>query len=178
MTDFPGSSFIAPPTISVQSPWACGANTLGLPTNALGGAAWPTNNLGIFVPFNLPCPFVVRAAFCHNSTTASGNLDIGVFSQDGALLVSKGSTAMSGTSTLQILTLTETLLQPGAYYMAMSSSTTVAIFNRWAYSATSGQRHLGILQASSQLPLATNPTLATPSNDYVPHFGIASVTTF
>jgi hypothetical protein len=108
-----------------------------------------------------------------NGTAVAGNVDCGVFALDGTLIVSCGSTAQSGTSNFQIVTVTETLLAPGAYYLALAASSTSAQFQRNTY--TLAEELGGILQAASQLPLATLPTFANASG-YQPIFGIASIT--
>jgi hypothetical protein len=176
VSDFPGTTLL-PPVISIASPHAFGGSMICHTLQASASATWPTNNLGIFIPFSLPAPYVVRSLYSVNGATASGNLDMGIFALDGTLIVSKGSTAQSGTDTLQILSVTATLLSPGRYFVALSSSTTAATFYRNPYGAA-GQGVGGILQASSQLPLANLPTFATPANSYVPLCGLASITSY
>lgn len=178
MADFPAINQLPPgPTIAMQSMWAFGGTAVGFSIATPTSAVWPSANLGIFVPITLPGPFVVRAGWTRNGSAVAGNMDIGVFGLDGTLIVSTGSTAQSGTSTFQIVSMGPTLLPPGGYYMALSASSASAQFVRNTYTAGTGLRYAGVLQAASQVPLANLPTFAAPANDYLPVFGIASVTT-
>jgi hypothetical protein len=173
MSDFPGLNPVMPTRISIDSAYSAGGPAIGF-SLGVGTGTWPTANLAIFLPLSLPSPFRVLSGWWINGGTVAGNVDVGVYGLDGSLIVSAGSTAQSGTNVPQSATLAETLLSPGAYYLAMSASSTSAIFQRHSY--TNGQQAYGTLQAASQLPLATLPTFATPANSYQPIFGIASVT--
>jgi hypothetical protein len=179
MADFP-SPGVCLPVYSVFSSVASGG-ALNLLANSAGNGAstaWPSANRAIYVPFYLPASFTLASMFSYNGATATGNIDLGVYGVDGTLIASKGATAQSGTSTLQILTMASLiLLPPGRYYMAMSaSSTSSTVFARTPNVAT--QQRMGILQAASQNPLATGPTLATVASSFLPFFGIAQITTY
>lgn len=143
---------------------------------SFASGAWPTANLAIAVPFTVTAPYVVRRVWSDNGATASGNIDIGIFSLDGTKIASCGSTAMSGTSTLQLITITETLLTPGRYLMAMACSNTTGTNRKYAAPVTSLQM-FGVAQASAAVPM-TSLTLATPANAFLPVFGLASITLF
>ncbi len=176
--DFPTSG-VCPPVISSLSPYA-GTGCLTYMANSFGAGAstaWPSANRAMFVPFWLPGPFVLASLFSYNGATATGNIDIGVYGVDGSLIASKGTTAQSGTSTLQILTITAKVLLPGRYYMAISASSTSTTFVSRT-PATNLTVRMGLLQAASQVPLATGPTLATAASAVLPIFGIAQITTY
>ncbi len=164
--------------ISSHSRFSYGAIQVEFNVSAIPATAtWPTANLGLFIPFFLPCRFVLRRMFCLNGSAVSGNIDLGVYSMDGSKIVSAGSTAHSGTSTVQIVTVTETVLAPGRYYMALSCSNTTSQFLRQSIGVL-GAQNGGIVQAATQVPLANLPTFASPSNTFIPVFGISSITTF
>ena len=179
MPDYPTSG-VCPPVISVFSQF-CSASNLVFLANAVSNGssfAWPSANRALFVPIWLPAPFLLKSMFAVNGTTATGNIDLGVYGVDGSLIASKGSTAQSGTSTLQILSLTTPIiLSPGRYFMAISASSTSATFIGRT-PTTQILRRFGLLQAASQVPLATGPTFATAASAVLPHFGIAQITTY
>jgi hypothetical protein len=158
-----------------------GAREVSLYAGGNGGGAsavWPSANLGIYVPFWLPGPFLLSSFFSNNGSAVVGNIDIGVYGPDGSLISSKGSTAAAGTNQLQILSLgTPVMLSPGRYYMAMAaSSTSIQVIRR--NPAVLGLQRMGVIQAASQVPLANLPTWATVANAYLPIFGIAQITTY
>jgi hypothetical protein len=130
----------------------------------------------VYIPFVLPCPFVVRSIWAFNGATAAGNIDLGVLSQDGSLIFSIGTTAQAGTNAFQIVTVTERVLSPGPYYFACVNSGSTGTFFRHTY-GNAGKVVGGCLQAASQLPLTSNPTWATIT-DNVPVMGISSLTSF
>lgn len=178
MADFP-TQVVMPTHISVYSQFSAAASYPALVGGGAAGSSqpWPTANRGLYLPIFLPAPFLVASFFCLNGTTATGNIDMGLYTYDGALIVSKGSTAQSGTSAVQILSVTATLVAPGRYYMAISASSSSATFIARTPVVTLQQR-LGILEAATQLPLATAPTFATPTMARLPYFGMASLTTY
>jgi hypothetical protein len=178
MADFPTRG-VCPANISVFSKFSA-ASQLGLLANGNNNGsstAWPAANRGLFVPIWIPAPFVLASFFCVNGATAAGNIDMGLYSPDGGLVVSVGSTAQSGTSTLQILTVGPVVVPPGRYFMAISASSTSATFVSRVPTVSIEQR-LGMLQAASQVPLANLPTFATCASSYLPHFGISQLTTY
>jgi hypothetical protein len=179
MADYPTGG-VCPPVLSVFSQY-CTASNLAFYSNAVSNGSsgtWPSANRGLFIPIWLPAPFQLASFFCVNGSAVAGNIDMGVYGTDGSLISSKGSTAQSGTSTLQILTLTTPIvLNPGRYFMAISASSASATFISRTPSVIIEQR-LGMLQAATQVPLANLPTLATCASAYLPHFGISQLTTY
>lgn len=84
--------------------------------------AWLAANLGIFYPVIVEFPFLVRQMAWENGATASGNIDVGIYDENGTRLVSSGTTAQAGVSTIQVVDVTDTWLLPGLYYFGMSAS--------------------------------------------------------
>jgi hypothetical protein len=95
----------------------------------LGSATFVAANRAIFQPFRVAEPCVIKQLYVHNGATASGNIDVGVYSMDGTQLVSTGSTAQSGTSNLQVFDVTDTLIGRGAYYVAVAMDNTTGLNN-------------------------------------------------
>lgn len=139
-------------------------------------AAWPSANRAYLIPFSIDAPFKVARVFAYNGGTASGNFDIGVYDRYGGLITSIGSTAQSGTSSIQQVSIgSPPTLEPGIYCMAISRSNTTATNFR----AAAPQNILtaaGMRQRDSSVPLpSTFDSFASMATDYLPVFGIASV---
>jgi hypothetical protein len=168
-------TFITPPFISSLSRWMVGfearqtSGGLSVATNA-----WPTANLAIYIPFELPWPYTVQRVWWNNGTAAGGNWNIGLFTITGRQLYSAGSTAASGNSVPQYVTLSSPLLLPaGRYYIGVSHSATTAnhAFGTTTVSAIRN-RTIGILQEASALTLPTNMTGAAKVSTLIPICGI------
>lgn len=176
--DFPSDHFHKP-VICSMSAEAVGIN-FGNETAAITGAggftAWPVANMAFFVPFVIMAPYLVRTLWWHNGASVTGNVDCGVYTAGGTLLLSAGSTAQSGISQPQKVALgTPFLLGPGSYYMALAASSASALIARAAPPALSGQM-MGLAQQASALPLPATATPASISNTCLPIFGIARAT--
>lgn len=156
-------------------------------TRAWGGGSlasltWPVADTAFYVPISLPWPFNVRRMFWINgSDVTTVNMDIGIYTAGGVRLYSSGSTAQSGASTAQYVTLgTDILLTPGTYYLALACSSTTA--NRGGTGITStyttvNMRLCGVLQQATALPLPATMTGAAVANVCMPFIGITSTTT-
>lgn len=96
---------------------------LGLGAPTLTGMAWPSANLAIFIPIRLALPVVVYKLVIGAGTTAAGNFDVGIYDASGNRLVSSGATA-KGAATAHVLNITDTLIGPGLYYLAMAADGT------------------------------------------------------
>ena len=134
--------------------------------------AWPAANQAIYMPFTLPWPYLVERAFWWNGS-ALGNMDVGIYSSDGTQLWAATSTAQSGASVLQYVTLgTEMLLRPGEYYLALANNgTTNRITGNALASATLG-RLLGLYQQTSAFALPATATFAQWASACWPVCGI------
>lgn len=147
-------------------------------TANLGGPAsgnW-TANRAIYMPFVLRQPFVVQKMAVHNGSTVTGNIDLGIYSENGVKLWSSGSTAQAGTDVYQVLTPgTPVRLTPGRYYMAMAASSTSPVTGRLSVGDLGKIGAVGI-QASA-FPLPSTMTLATPPTGFrMPHLLIGDRT--
>ena len=133
---------------------------------------WPTANKAFFLAWELLAPYTVRRLWVYNGAAVSGNLDVGLYSHDGTRLVSSGSTAQAGTNTLQLMDVTDVLLAPGLYYLALClDNTTGAVMSAPATLANAAR---GGAQMLTAFPLPTVATLATVSAGQRPHFGLTS----
>jgi len=110
--------------------------------------------------------------------TASGNVDCGIYTADGTRLVSAGSTAQSGTQTLQVVALgTPLLLEPNTYYIARAQSSTVGTADGLPM-LLYGPPMAGAAQMASAFPLPATFTFASESSWTtslgLPLFGISN----
>lgn len=135
--------------------------------------AWGTANLAIAIPVFLPFRYPVRNLFVYNFATVAGNVDAGIYNKDLVLIASAGTTLMAGATGLQFFP-KDITLEPGTYYLAMSSSSTTATFacNVGLGTATR-ERYLGMLQMATALPLPATLTAAAVANARVPLIGMS-----
>jgi hypothetical protein len=142
---------------------AGGTDSLGPMLNAMGialaAAAYPETNRAMFVPVSVQAPLTVVKLFTLNGATASGNVDVGIYDAGGVRLVSSGSTAQAGTSVIQEFNITDTLLLPGLYYLAIAADNTTGTFEVWSANAAI-LRSLGILMQLTAFPLPATATFA------------------
>lgn len=128
LTDFPNRGWSMPPVVSTTSrvalgyEWADASALDGTPASV----AWGTANLVLFVPFEVTEPITITKLAWYNGSTANGNVDMGIFSLNGTFLFGAGNTAQAGTSALQEVNITDTLLTEGVYFMGLKCESTTA----------------------------------------------------
>ncbi len=167
--DYPLSTIITP--FSRES--------IGVPTRSfIGGqasTAWPSANLGLFVPFVIPPrrSFGSLRAVIANGAAVSGNVDVGVYRSDYSLIASTGAVAQSGTSTIQDLAALAVDLGPGQYYLGMSCSSGTATNTMMTTYAGGTLAALGCFQMAAAHPLPATVTPAVYAQSVLPLFGIS-----
>jgi hypothetical protein len=116
---------------------SCVVGQAALACNVVATAAvWPSINEAFYMPFQIEVPLIVKKAAVRVSVQ-SGNLDMGIYAENGKALVTKGSTAV-GAAGLQTIDFTTAislgaaspLLMPGTYYFAMNCDNVTASFFR------------------------------------------------
>jgi len=150
-------------TINTYSPQCLG--TLATYEGLAGPASanWPTANQVYFVPFRMAASAIVTKMFWGNGAAVAGNYDAGIYDLDGNLLVSTGSQAQTGTTSTQVINVTDTALKRGVYYMALVGDTagTTSRIHSAGLTAMFGQAWGMLSQSGVTLPLATNCNPAT-----------------
>ncbi len=138
-------------------------------------ATWGTANQARYVPMYVPWPYRVRRVFWVNGSTASGNMDFGIYNEDGVRLYSTGSTAQSGASAPQFVTpSTPFILSPGRYIFAQNcSGTTNAMWGNVSVTAEQLQ-WCGIFQQA--VGATALPATATFAASTVAGIGMCGVT--
>ena len=172
MGDWPQSQETNRVTISTGHPESLGIEVANCGLNFSSTLAWPTTNGAIFVPFVLYSPMMVVKMFV-SVGTASGNVDVGIYDTGQNRLVSMGSTAMAGSSAIQIFDIADTQLNDGVYYMAVAvdNGTGTLSAQNPAIAITSS---MGILSQSSAFPLPNPAVFAAASAAYVPLVGLTA----
>lgn len=145
--------------------------SIGRVTTGPGSNAWPTSNLAILAPCRLGNLVLVTKLWVLNGAAASGNLDIGIYDQYGNRLVSTGSTAMSGTSAIQLIDVTDTWLPPGFYRLALAVDNTTAAISAAAANLAAHLQATGFTQAATSFPLPATITPAAFTGAHAPFFG-------
>lgn len=145
---------------------------------SLGGGVSSINaaaNRAHFFPFRITRPYTVLAGLVKNGATASNNLDIGVYLPDGTRLASSGSTAQAGTTALQYIVMSASVvLQPGLYYAGLVMDGTTGTINRITTLTTVQCRGLGMFTMNSAFPLPATATFAAyATSNYVQIFGLS-----
>ena len=133
-------------------------------------AVWPAANQARYVPVVIDSFFTVRFFWAYNGGTVSGNFDIGLLDHAGRKLLSTGSTAQSGTSTIQTVSTTATSFPPGNYILALARDNTTATNFRAAPAALT-LIACGVRQQASAFPLPSTATPVDPTSAYLPIFG-------
>jgi hypothetical protein len=128
MADWPQVGTPAPIMITPFSAFALGVEYGAVATVTPISVAHGTINLARFFPFVIPEPILVMKLFWHNGGTASGNVDVGIFSEDGKKIISTGAQAQGTISVLQEFDIADTVIGRGRFYLGISASSATATF--------------------------------------------------
>ena len=159
---------------ALTTPWshdALGVDIQATGFSVNGNITWIAN-LATYVPFILARPKLIAQFFWVNGTSVAGNTDVGVYNEGLTKVLSTGSTANSGTTTVQAVNVTDTLLQPGRYWLALASDSSTHIYFGDSIIARA-QDMWGVKQQASgwSSGLQTTPTFAAPAQTLLPLFG-------
>jgi hypothetical protein len=164
---------ILPPVINSQSlEFGIGRSMRGLEISGNSAGGTRTANMAQYIPFWLPCAFTIRGIFWMNGSTVTGNGDFGIYSLEGVKLGSTGSTALTGISQLQGVTLSTALnLDRGIYFMAAVSDGATRYTNTTFGSAADVSK-VGVFEESSVFPLPSTASFGTPTFLAIPWISI------
>lgn len=149
---------------------------LGITHTALGGGAgpasavFPASNDAIFVPVYLKQTMLIQRLFSINGATASGNIDVGIYAEDGAKITSAGSTAQSGTNVPQFFNITDVAIGPGRYYLAVAMDNGTGTLFRVNTTVARCQT-LGMAKMATAFALPASATFATCTAGFIPLIG-------
>lgn len=136
-------------------------------------STWVSANRAIYIPFSLYAPATAYSIIVMKGATISGNMDVGIYTEDGTRLASFGSTAQAtGINRIQRFTFPSPLnLGAGNYYMAAVFNNATATVFRRAWSANVG-RIFAVYQQDSAFPLPARATFAINSSGFLPIMGV------
>jgi hypothetical protein len=132
---------------------------------------WPTANLAVWMPMMVWMPVKIDQVFILNGSSVTGNVDVGIYNRSYSLLVSTGATAVAGTSAYQFIAVTETTLNEGLHYFAVSCSSSSNRMSMQVTLAAGLSSYYGILQEASAHPLPSTGTPVFAASDFLFHAG-------
>lgn len=135
--------------------------------SAFAGGTWPTANLAILIPFSLPTAGTIQHMAWLNGGAVSGNVDAGIYNEDGTKVVTTGSVAQAGISLIQIASVSGTALVAGSYFLVLCVDNTTAQMQRTSL-GNGFLQSCGVQQASAAVPMGATLTLANPANAFCP----------
>lgn len=172
--DFPGATLLKP-VISTYSRESMGSIITSRHTSSVPVSAVQAANRANSFPLALPVPYLVKQVWWANGTAVAGNVQVGVYTLGGALLLAGANTAQAGTSVVQSVALgTPVLLLPGSYYMSISCSSGSATLIRINFGSVALMQMAGAVSQASANPLPDPATFATVAGVIIPLFGIAN----
>jgi hypothetical protein len=170
--------WVQPATVHCHGIFAAG-ETIGaigraMVDNAISGG-WANANRATYVPFNLPDTITLTQFYLLNGAgAAAGNVDVGVYSADGRLIIGVGGVAQSNAvaNTFQVMDVADTELGPGPYFLGtVCSSTSTTVFR----SAGAAQFIEGVQEQATAYPLPATATFSnTISNSVIPVSGFTT----
>lgn len=134
---------------------------------------WPSANRIYYMPVRIPEDCTVKRVFWTNSTSPSGNLNLGLYDKTGAKLWETGSTAMTGSNQAQFVDISDEAVTAGFYYIALQHSATANIVRV----LSSGGPHVfaaaGVMQESAGgFALPSTATYERIATDFIPVCGL------
>ncbi len=147
---------------------------MGKRISGSGSVAYIASNTALFIPFVLTKQITVVILFSVNGAAVSGNIDMGIYDAIGTRIVSKGSTAQSGTNTLQTFDITDTTIGPGKFYLAVAIDNTTATLFANAAANISSAASTGMCEMANAFALPATATFATVTTTYLPVIGLST----
>jgi len=138
--------------------------------------SYPAANRILYIPFSLGRTVVVAQMFVYNGAFTGGpNINLGIYSQSGTRLVETGTTAQTGTSSLQVIDITDTTIGPGSFYLAVIATATTANMFMINFTNAEFARAAGLFQeAGTGSTLPTTATFSSTTSSVVPMFGFTT----
>jgi hypothetical protein len=160
----------------VINPWSDQSIGAALQTTGQGSAGlqnYIAANVGVFVPFVIYEAVTFTKLGVMNADAVAGNIDLGLFQEDGTLIVAAGTTAQSGVSAQQTVDITDTSLARGRYYLGITGDTGGVTQKVYGVVPVAGiAQALGLLEDSSCAPpfsTSANPaTFVAYSRAFIP----------
>jgi hypothetical protein len=156
------------PFNTVYGPSVCGIGVAGpwdwmwtINATFATSTAWPTANEIWYTPLYVETPVVARQMSWLNGATASGNINVGLYTESGVRLVQQTAIAQTGVSTIQFANIADTVLMPGTYFAAIQGSATTLTFLMNTQSAYRWRSCGAALEAAGSFALPAQATFAS-----------------
>lgn len=166
------ASAFHPVTITCGSIWSVGSEVAAAGAGGGASAAWPSANRIIYIPFYVNQKCLARKISWINGTAVAGNVTVGIYNSALGRLVTSGTIAQSGVSSVQTADITDTDLSPGTYWMAMLSSSASAQFMR-TNTNVGIMRMSGMFEESGTFFLNSTATVTPLSTNYMPLMSVS-----
>lgn len=175
MPDFPSAPAPRPFGVVGSLDPASGVDAALISSTGSGTATWPVASKALYVPVVVERS-VVAYQIAVTVAVQSGNLDVGIYTEDGSRLISSGSTAV-GAAGVQAVNITDTTLPPGGYFLAMAVDNTTASFVRLSVPPALALRAAGMREQATAFALPSTATFANVAAAYLPNISIATAAT-
>lgn len=134
-------------------------------------AVWPAANRLLAIPFTLQERATATKAWYATGSTQTGNLDMGILDEVGNRQIRNGGVALGTTSAVHTVDFTDTPLDPGRYFLAISSDSGSATFQSFAPNLNF-LAGIGVKQMATAYPIPDPVTFADPTSAYLPFVGL------
>ncbi len=134
---------------------------------------WVAINRIIYVPFSLNRTVTAYRLFWLNgATVGTNNLQAGVYDQNFARMIAGTSTLSAGANICQFDNITDTVIGPGRFYMALwGSGVTMTVLRTSTASSAGGGVYYET--AAGGLPATATPVSPATTALFIPVFGLA-----
>lgn len=166
----------APPFVS---PYSSGSfysshKSIGGVASNLASATYTAANKVLYFPIDISRVCTAYRFFWVNGTTAStDNIQVGLYDLSGNALQRGASTLASGVSQPQFDNITDFVVYPARYYLAIWCNGNTTHLLRTAAGLNS-QRMSGAFEQTNQSSLPQTATFATNNFNYMPLFGFTT----
>jgi hypothetical protein len=100
---------------------------------------YPLAHRILYYPFRIPIPVLIEKLAWLNGATVSGNVDLGIFDDQGNKITSTGSTAQAGASAIQEVDIANITLDRGLYYLGFQMDNVTGTLFRQTRTQVIGQ---------------------------------------
>lgn len=182
MTYAPGYVEQVPPMVSPFTlNW--GFMTEGDAGASPASATWESGNRAVFVPIFVPTVCIAKRVWWANGATATGSatIEVGIYANAGYKPVTKlvsGSATQATASVLQFVDVTDTILTPGLWWLAITASTTTntTLFRSQVASTSVDELYRMEQATANPLPSPATPVKSSAQNIWLCGFSTTTIT--
>ena len=128
--------------VGAMTQWAAPKHSIDTITDAWIGwqespnssQTWTAAQTAVYIPVRVPKRVTVVQLGISCNTTATGTIDLGIYYPNGTRIVSTGATSKSSSVEVQVIDCTDTVLNPGLWFLAALGSNATDTF--YCYNAT------------------------------------------